>query len=112
MVLLSCKLKVIWALQIALLQSNIANVNTTRTPEGGPYRRETLVCRDLSTCEVQTENDYVFRYEPEHPDGDENGYVKYPGIDLQYEMDSLIEAQRSFEETEQQCAQSLDQIKN
>lgn len=90
-----------------LIANNIANVNTTRTAHGGPYRRKTAVfaekleaargagVRVLSVSEDRTEPRLVF--EPEHPDADELGYVAYPNVNIVQEMVDLITATRAYE---------------
>ena len=101
------------------IASNIANINTTSTPEGGPYRRKDVVLEaipeaknfgeilmsepDVSLQRVQVTDVHVDRgapllkYEPNHPDADENGYVAYPNINLMEEMANMIQASRSYE---------------
>lgn len=102
------------------ISSNIANINTTKTPEGGPYRRKDIVFEatpdtksfsdvlaagdaksDFSQVQV---SDVVYdkkapllKYEPNHPDANENGYVAYPNINLMEEMTNMIQATRSYE---------------
>ncbi len=101
------------------ISSNIANINTTRTPEGGPYRRKDVVFEampdtrnfgDLVTAppqdsiqRVQVTDVHVdqkaveLRYEPDHPDANGDGYVAYPKINLMEEMANMIQATRSYE---------------
>lgn len=101
------------------ISSNIANINTTRTPEGGPYRRKDVVFEaipeaksfgeilmsqpDRNVQRVQVTDVEVDRkapllkYEPDHPDANEQGYVAYPNINLMEEMANMIQATRSYE---------------
>lgn len=101
------------------VSSNIANINTTRTPEGGPYRRKDVVFEsmpearnfgeiltttpDRSLQRVQVTDVLVDRkapmmkYEPDHPDANQDGYVAYPNINLMEEMANMIQATRSYE---------------
>lgn len=101
------------------ISSNIANINTTRSPEGGPYRRKDVVFESIPEAKsfgeiltsapqkdvqrVQVTDVLVDRraplmkYEPDHPDADENGYVAYPNINLMEEMANMIQATRSYE---------------
>jgi flagellar basal-body rod protein FlgC len=101
------------------ISSNIANINTTRTPEGGPYRRKDVILESMPEAKsfgeiltsapqkdvqrVQVTDVLVDRrapllkYEPDHPDADENGYVAYPNINLMEEMANMIQATRSYE---------------
>lgn len=101
------------------ISSNIANINTTRTPEGGPYRRKEAVFEalpdqrnfgevfidqgDRNVQRVQVTDVAVDRkgpllkYEPDHPDANEDGYVAYPNINLMEEMTNMIQATRAYE---------------
>ncbi|MCB0361544.1 MAG: flagellar basal body rod protein FlgC [Bdellovibrionales bacterium] len=101
------------------ISSNIANINTTETPEGGPYRRKDVVFEaipdarnfgeivtsqpDQNLQRVQVTDVAVDRkapllkYEPDHPDANEQGYVAYPNINLMEEMANMIQATRSYE---------------
>lgn len=100
--------------------SNLANVNTTRTPEGGPYRRKDVVFEampdsrnfgeilgvnspksDLQRVQV---TDIVsdlkaplLKYEPHHPDANDEGYVAYPNINVMEEMTNMLQATRAYE---------------
>jgi len=106
-------------MRLNTISSNIANINTTSTPEGGPYRRKDVVFEampetrnfgEIMTSEpdrnlqrVQVTDVHVDRgapmpkYEPDHPDADEKGYVYYPNINLMEEMTNMIQATRSYE---------------
>lgn len=100
------------------ISSNIANINTTRTPEGGPYRRKDVVFEAIPEAKnfgevlnnertkmnrVQVTDIHVDRrapiakYEPNHPDADAKGYVYYPNINLMEEMANMIQATRAYE---------------
>ncbi|MCJ8277659.1 MAG: flagellar basal body rod protein FlgC [Bdellovibrionales bacterium] len=101
------------------ITSNIANINTTQTPEGGPYRRKQVIMEAMPEAKTFSEMmltnpeknvnrvqvvDVVsdrkaplLKYEPDHPEADENGYVAYPNIDLMTEMADMIQASRSYE---------------
>jgi flagellar basal-body rod protein FlgC len=102
------------------IASNIANINTTRTPEGGPYRRKDVVFSALPDGkdfgEIMGVNDPkadfnrvqvtdivydkkapILKYDPTHPDANEDGYVAYPNINLMEEMTNMIQATRSYE---------------
>lgn len=98
-------------LRVELISSNIANSETTRTPEGGPFRRREAVFRSqdqgfgdaLAATGVQiagirtSQEPFITRYQPGHPDADANGIVRYPNINPVEEMVDLTEASRSFE---------------
>ncbi|MBD3841565.1 MAG: flagellar basal body rod protein FlgC [Campylobacterales bacterium] len=108
--------------RINIVSSNIANANTTRTDNGGPYKKQNVVfeevlleaskqtkksntenidplaLRGVSVKEIiQAKDQPVMKYEPEHPDANEDGYVAYPNINPVIEMTDLIEAIRSYE---------------
>ena len=103
-------------LRLDVISNNIANVNTTRSSEGGPYRRERVVFQEKR--EKKTFSDYLknskpagvrvasiqkddapFKtvYDPTHPDADEEGFVDMPNVDMLKEMVDLIAAARAYE---------------
>jgi flagellar basal-body rod protein FlgC len=105
-------------LRAEVVASNMANAETTRTAEGGPYRRRLLVFRTRSPFPaplqlagqsraagqgVQVERVVtdptppLRRYEPGHPDADAQGYVAYPAVNPVEEMTDLLSAVRSYE---------------
>lgn len=107
-------------MRLNTISSNIANVNTTRTPEGGPYRKKEVVLESmpdvknfgdiLSARSPQSEVQKVMvtdiksdtsapllKYEPNHPDANEEGYVAYPNVNLMEEMVNMIQATRAYE---------------
>ena len=94
--------------------ANLANSQTTRTLEGGPYRRKDVVfetvpfsktfdiaASGINGVEVAGVMDdptpFDRRYEPNHPDADAEGYVEYPNVNSMEEMANLVEASRSYE---------------
>ena len=105
--------------------ANLANSNTTRTEEGGPYRRRDVVFESTAIEDSNTANSSSFgnffdsleqpaqgvrattmiaaqgegirRYQPDHPDADANGYVQMPDVDPLEETVNMISAARSFE---------------
>lgn len=101
------------------ISSNIANINTTKTPEGGPYRRKDVVFESMPDARnfgemITTRPDEniqrvqvtdvlvdrkapLLKYEPNNPHADENGYVAYPNINLMEEMTNMIQATRAYE---------------
>ena len=97
------------------VSSNLANARTTRTPEGGPYRRrepvfaaqpfdltfDDRVGRGLRSVRVvtvaQDPSPFPLHYEPGHPDADERGFVAYPNVDPVREMVDMLSATRSYE---------------
>ena len=106
-------------LRMNLISGNLANVNTTRTRQGGPYRRKEAVFaaqpvnqsfkqiladrqnNKFSTVKVarvvEDRNPPIMKYDPGHPDADEKGYVAMPNINLMEEMVNMISATRSYE---------------
>ncbi|APT76416.1 flagellar basal body rod protein FlgC [Marinitoga sp. 1135] len=96
-----------------VISNNLANANTTRTENGGPYRRKIVTFKEVLNKEKATKDEQLsgvkvgklaedkspFRlvYDPGHPDADENGYVKYPNVNVLREMVDLITAQRAYE---------------
>lgn len=102
-----------------LLVENIANAETTRTPEGGPYRRKDVVfstdpsvgsfSSELTTAlggnvNGVTVSDTIVdtreperRYLPGHPDADKDGYVAFPRMNPAEDMVDLMGASRSYE---------------
>ncbi len=96
--------------RIDVISSNIANSETTRTDRGEPYRRRVPIFSEymLSSGSVRSSGVRVIRidedpspyrlvYDPNHPDADENGYVRLPNVNVLREMIDLINAQRSYE---------------
>lgn len=106
-------------LRMNTISSNIANINTTKSPEGGPYRRKDVVFEsmpdarnfgelvttppnaDLQRVQVvdviSDDKAIDLRYEPDHPDANQEGYVAYPKINLMEEMANMIQATRGYE---------------
>jgi flagellar basal-body rod protein FlgC len=109
-----------------VITSNLANVSTTRTPEGGPYKRKEVVLGSqsavddfdgrlqdaLQTVEVQEivedKNGIKLIHDPAHPDADEKGFVAMPNINVVHEMAEMINVNRSYEA----CATAFDATKN
>ena len=91
--------------RIRLIHSNIANARTTRTAEGGPYRRKDVVFSTeldkLSGVVVSrvTEDGSPFKkvFDPAHPDADDEGFVLFPNVDLPTEMVRLMSANRAYQ---------------
>ena len=101
--------------RLAVTASNLANAETTRTPAGGPYRRLDPVFsaeklsphfansldRALQTVEVERVAEDprapIQRYQPGHPDADENGFVSLPHVEVVEEIANMIAAARSFQ---------------
>ena len=115
---------------INIISMNLANAKTTRTAEGGPYRRKSVY---MAATEVdspfsrnmQTAFDRDLRgvrilnvvpdplatkkvYEPGHPDANPEGVVTYPDINVVEEMANMITAMRSYEAS----SSSIGTVKN
>ncbi|GMT43262.1 MAG: flagellar basal-body rod protein FlgC [bacterium] len=94
-------------LRMDIISSNIANSNTVKTEDGGPYRKRSVVFEAvpfknyLSKVKVadviRDDNPPKLKYEPNNPLADKNGYVKYPDINPIIEMTDLIEAMRAYQ---------------
>lgn len=106
--------------RVDTIAQNVANVNTTRTEDGTPYRRKIVTFAEKSltpfsnyyessrartvgngvkvtSVKEDMETDFIMEYDPSHPDADENGYVSYPNVNTVTEMTNLIDATRAYE---------------
>jgi flagellar basal-body rod protein FlgC len=109
--------------RINIVSANIANAQTTHSTEGGPYKKQNVIFQEVlldsnkkSKNEtndskidplslrgvgvkeiIDSKDEAVLKYEPEHPDANKDGYVAYPNINPVIEMVNLIEAMRSYE---------------
>ncbi|KXG77605.1 Flagellar basal-body rod protein FlgC [Fervidicola ferrireducens] len=107
-------------LRMDVISNNIANVNTTRTEQGGPYRRKRVIFQekrpDFNFKEILNDSlskavgegvrvvaieedpaPFKLVYDPSHPDADDNGYVRMPNVNIVTEMVDMISATRSYE---------------
>jgi flagellar basal-body rod protein FlgC len=107
-------------LRMDLISNNLANVETTRTEEGGPYVRQMAVFKPYRSFEsilgeqvsnlqgvkvdkiLKDKAPFRLEYEPEHPDaiqeeGELKGYVLYPNVNPVKEMIDMISASRAYE---------------
>ncbi|MCP4214152.1 MAG: flagellar basal body rod protein FlgC [bacterium] len=106
-------------LRMEVVGANIANINSTRTPEGGPYRRRDVVFMatpveskfqdELTSASQRTgvgvevvsvvEDPAPFhkKFDPGHPDAGPDGYVLFPNVDVVSEVVNLQEAARAYE---------------
>lgn len=103
-----------------VISQNVANVNTTRTEDGTPYRRKVVSFAEkdvtpfskvlnntreaylgngvkVYSVSEDTESDYIKKYDPSHPDADADGYVSCPNVNIVTEMTNMIDASRSYE---------------
>ncbi|HON43168.1 MAG TPA: flagellar basal body rod protein FlgC [Bacillota bacterium] len=91
-------------LRLDTISSNLANINTTRTPEGGPYRRLMAVMESAPDGRgvhvariVQDESPPLLVHNPGHPDADAEGNVAMPNVNPVLEMVDMISATRAYE---------------
>lgn len=107
-------------LRAEVVASNMANAETTRTPEGGPYRRQQVVFQSAASDQgvfanhllsesngdvggvevaavVSDNTPGLRRYDPQHPDADKDGYVTYPDINPLTEMVDMMSATRAYD---------------
>ncbi|WP_428024102.1 flagellar basal body rod protein FlgC [Arcobacter sp.] len=112
--------------RINVVSANIANAQTTHSTDGGPYKKQNVVFQEMLLSEkeklaaspiqdketpfpnknlsgvgikqiVESKEEPIMKFEPDHPDANEDGYVAYPNINPVIEMVDLIEAMRSYE---------------
>lgn len=112
-------------LRMDIIAENIANIDTTRTAEGGPYRRKLAVFQSMNTSNsifdkmlfenidnlsasdrirgvqvteiVEDPEPFKMVYDPTHPDADENGYVAMPNVNSLKETSDMMEAMRAYD---------------
>lgn len=107
-------------LRMDVISENIANIDTTRTESGEPYRRKYVVfkadendsdfssymenavgtsaSRGVYVTQIgEDQSPFVLEYDPTNPDANEYGYVEKPNVDLSQEMVDMISAYRSYE---------------
>ena len=115
--------------RINIASMNLANANTTRTIEGGPYRAKSVVfaaqpvaggfqatfnsltdkLRGVEVVEVVNDKaPFKEVYDPSHPDADERGIVKMPNVNTVEQMVDLMSARRDFEAN----VAAVDAVKN
>ncbi len=103
--------------RINIASMNMANANTTRTIEGGPYRAKSVVfaaqplegsfqdvyqgvedkLRMVGVEFVEDKSPFKEIYDPSHPDADENGMVKMPNVNVVEQMVDMMGARRDFD---------------
>lgn len=110
-------------LAMDVIANNIANVNTTRTPEGGAFKRQLVVFASKTDDDAKQEASQLGQdpnsvgnlngvktvqiiddpspdrlvYDPGNPDADTQGYVHYPNVQIVKEMVDMMVAQRAYE---------------
>jgi flagellar basal-body rod protein FlgC len=98
-----------------IIASNLANIETTRTEQGGPYRRKMVVMRSIPMSRdfqnilntkiegvriediVEDKSSFKRVFNPSHPDADKDGYLLKPNVDLIVETTNMLMARRAFE---------------
>ena len=107
-------------LRMDIISRNIANVNTTRTASGSPYRRQIPIFQEMESTKfteifdrvtgqntskdgvevvkiAEDQSPFNKEYNPTHPDADKDGYVLLPNVDVVSEMINLISANRAYD---------------
>lgn len=95
-------------LRMDTITSNIANAQTTRTEDGGPYARKVAVFQESldeaknfngvkAVAIKDDESEFRKVYDPTHVDADEDGYVTYPNVNILNEMADMISSTRAYE---------------
>ena len=108
-------------LRMDVIANNVANINTTQTADGGPFRRQTVVFAEkgrevpfrdflgraarqdtegggVTVTEIHEDNSPARRvFDPENPAADEEGYVLLPNIDVVTELTDLVSARRAYD---------------
>ena len=101
--------------RLDIIANNLANIETTKTEQGGPYRRKMVVMSPQSSGMefddvlnsqvegvkidgiVEDQSSLERVYDPGHPDADEEGYLSKPNVDLFVETINMLTAKRAFE---------------
>jgi flagellar basal-body rod protein FlgC len=117
--------------KMQVIAENLANVETTRSPEGGPYRRKMVVLSEKTERRfdavlgrlqemgsgvevseiVPSADDFRLVYNPNHPDADPNtGYVSMPNINLLTEMADMMTARRAYDANVTAMSSTKDMI--
>ncbi len=106
-------------LRMDVISENIANIDTTRTATGGPYRRRYVIFQEQSSKPfsqyldesigstagsgvyvsqiAEDQSAFTLKYDPTNPDANAEGYVQMPNVDLTTEMVDMMSATRSYE---------------
>ena len=99
-------------MKLDVASTNIANVNTTRTAEGGPYKKKTvefsenlrqaqgtnkITSAGVKVTNIAEDNTTKLTYDPTNPDADANGYVEMPNVNMADEIVDMIQAMRTYE---------------
>ncbi len=103
--------------KINTISANVANAQTTMTPDGGPYQKKSVIFEEV-VKQIQDNNTGdlnqkfssvkvkdivnsgkppIYKYEPNHPHANKDGYVAYPNINEVEEMTNMMEAMRAYQ---------------
>ncbi len=98
-----------------IIASNLANLETTRTDKGGPYRRKMVIMKSITMTGgfknildkqiegvqieqiIEDKSPFKKVFNPSHPDADEDGYLLKPNVELIVETTNMLMARRAFE---------------
>jgi flagellar basal-body rod protein FlgC len=103
--------------RMEIISANLANIHTTRTDEGGPYKKKEVVFTAADVSEgkgfdrilsdrasgvkvdeiKESTRSFEKVHDPGHPDADKEGYVSFPNVNLMEEMTDMIAATRAYE---------------
>jgi flagellar basal-body rod protein FlgC len=103
--------------RMEVIAGNLSNIHTTRTEEGGPYRKKEVVFMSSDVSEEknfgslfskqvegvkvnaieESEKALEKVFDPNHPDADEEGYVMFPNVNIMEEMTDMVAATRAYE---------------
>ncbi len=103
--------------RMEVVASNLANIHTTKTEEGGPYRKKEVVFTSTDVSDEKTfgrllskriegvkvdsiqesAKDFQKVFDPNHPDADNEGYVSQPNVNVMEEMTDMTAATRAYE---------------
>lgn len=120
-------------LRMDVISNNIANVNTTRTEDGNPFRRKMVIFEARNAhgkrpfmdrinpqepgkgvrvnAIMEDMTPFKMEFDPNHPDADAEGYVRRPNINIVHEMVDMITATRAYE-ANVTCINSAKDITN
>ncbi len=121
-----------------VIAANLANIHTTKTEEGGPYKKKEVVFMSTDVSDEKSFGDVLSKkiegvkvdsvqesgkdfekvFDPNHPDADREGYVSLPNVNLMEEMTDMTAATRAYEAnlnvmntTKEMLIKSLDLLK-
>lgn len=103
-------------LKLDTISTNIANVNTTRTAEGGPYQKKEVIFQEalkqstlpfsntngnksfgVQATELAKVDSIIMEYNPNHPDSNDEGYVQLSNVNMTDEMIEMMTTLRTYD---------------